>query len=112
MEINRRIRRIIDHYQLEQKEFAKFIGVTNSTISVTVNELKPAGAKVILNILEKYPNISSEWLIRGRGNMFLEESDFDKSKKDLAPITRTEYQDLLQDIKALKKAIRRLDNKE
>lgn len=105
MEINRRIKEIIDYYQLEQQEFADKIGVTSSTISVTVREKKPAGAKVILNILTEFPEVSCEWLIRGKGKMLFRKKQLLAEKDKDPPITQSEYKDLLNTIGQLQNDI-------
>ena len=110
MDINQRIKKIIDHFGFEQKDFAKKIGVTPSTISVTVNGLSPAGAKVILNILNEMPEISCEWLIRGNGEMLIKKNESNSNeaidKEQL--ITYSQFEDLQNEIEKLKKDIGKL----
>ncbi|PHN06831.1 helix-turn-helix domain-containing protein [Flavilitoribacter nigricans] len=101
MEINQRIKGIIDYYQLEQQEFAEKIGVSESTISVTVRNIKPVGAKVVFNILREFPDVSCEWLIRGDGEMLLRKSESKQLKEPQSTITQTQYQDLLQRLEKL-----------
>ena len=112
MEINQRIKEIIAHYQLEQQDFADKIGVSNSTISVTDNQLKPAGAKVVFNILREFPEVSCEWLIRGKGDMLLKEKYFDFEKqatKEEPTITQSQYLALLKKVEKIQRDIRKLE---
>jgi len=110
VEINKRIKEIIEYYNLSQQDYADKIGVTKSTVSVIVNEIRPAGAKVILNTLEVFSEISCEWLIRGIGSMVVRNKEQDVFLAEEPPITRTQYKDLLKDIDELKTAIKKLKN--
>lgn len=72
--INKRFARIKDHFRLSGKELAGQLGVDPSTISNIIKEKHTPNAKVLESLLEFYPSISAEWLLKGVGSMFLEKT--------------------------------------
>lgn len=71
--INGRIRQIIQSAGITDSAFAKKIGVTQSVIGSMFQRGTEPSAKVITSILLAYEDISSEWLLRGKGEMLLSE---------------------------------------
>lgn len=71
--INGRIRQIIQSVGITDSAFAKKIGVTQSVIGSMFQRGTEPSAKVITSILLAYEDISSEWLLRGKGEMLLSE---------------------------------------
>ena len=52
-------------------KFAEMIGSNGKTISQQMKGERAISLDTILNILFAFPDISSEWLLRGKGNMSL-----------------------------------------
>lgn len=50
--------------------FAKAINVAQTTLSEYLNNGKIPSFKVVNGILEAYPDVSAEWLLRGEGTMY------------------------------------------
>lgn len=50
-------------------KFAELIGSNKKTVSQQLKGERSISLDTILNILSAFPNISSEWLLRGVGNM-------------------------------------------
>lgn len=78
----------------KQKDFAKAIGIGDSTFS----ESRTKGSwsiKAIDGILNRYPDISAEWLIRGEGDMYKP-----KKKSNLLNccVTEEEADDVIDDM--------------
>jgi hypothetical protein len=69
--IAQRFERLITELKLNNNSFAKSIGVSATAISRVTNE---PGFKMISNTLDVYPSVSSDWLIKGEGDMFKVES--------------------------------------
>ncbi|GAB1415227.1 helix-turn-helix transcriptional regulator [Paludibacter sp.] len=69
-----RIERILQMEKLSIGQFAQEIGITNSSLSHILNERNRPSLDVIKKILNRYPNINSDWLIFGQGSMFKKES--------------------------------------
>ena len=74
--INNRIRFIAHHYKLDMAKFSRKIGLGhNVTLNQIIkDQINPSGP-VLEKILEGFPNISAEWLMRGKGNMLLDEPE-------------------------------------
>lgn len=66
-----RIRALIKSLGFTQDNFGKEIGVTRVTISNWLTNKVEVSPIHILKILDTFPNISCEWLIRGTGEMFI-----------------------------------------
>ena len=51
--------------------FSSEIGVSQSTLSCQLNSKKGVSSDVIFAALQRFPEISAEWLFRGKGDLFL-----------------------------------------
>lgn len=67
--INQRIREFIDSLGINDNQFAKSIGVTQSVIASMFSRNTEPSSKVMVSILNAYANLSAEWLMRGEGEM-------------------------------------------
>lgn len=65
MDIKDRINLIIQQYSLTPSKFADVIGVQRSNISHILSGRNKPSLDFILKVLEKFPDISSDWLIKG-----------------------------------------------
>ncbi len=65
-----RIEKIIKNEDISSSKFADIIGIQRSSISHILSGRNKPSLDVIQRILRKYPNINSEWLILGIGNMY------------------------------------------
>lgn len=71
--INQRIREFINSLGVNDNQFAKSIGITQSVIASMFSRNTEPSSKVIVSILNAYANLSAEWLMRGEGRMLKEE---------------------------------------
>lgn len=69
-----RINELIDSYKLSKNAFANKINMEQTTVNNQLIGKRGVSIDLILNILLAFPEISSEWLLRGKGNMLIEES--------------------------------------
>lgn len=69
-----RIEQIISVEGITSGEFAKEIGVQTSTVSHIITERNRPSLHVMRKILKRYPNINSDWLILGQGEMLRDKS--------------------------------------
>lgn len=51
--------------------FSNAIGISQSTLSCQLNSVKGLKLEVVLSVLNSFPDISAEWLLRGKGEMKL-----------------------------------------
>lgn len=68
MSVKNRIKIFADYNQINISQFERAIGVSNGYVN---SISKSIGLDKIEIILEKYPNLSIEWLITGRGEMLI-----------------------------------------
>ena len=74
-----RIVDFINHMGMSVRQFDISIGAANGyTLRMKKNNAS-VGSDVIERIVNKYPRISIEWLITGKGNMFKDEKREDDS---------------------------------
>lgn len=66
-----RIKILMNYKSLNPNDFANEIGVSKSTISHVFSGRNNPSLDVVSNILNRFPDVSSEWLLRGVGDMFL-----------------------------------------
>jgi plasmid maintenance system antidote protein VapI len=69
-----RINELIDSYKLSKNAFANKINMEQTTVNNQLIGKRSVSIDLILNILLAFPEISSEWLLRGKGNMLIEGS--------------------------------------
>lgn len=65
-----RIKQIISTKNLSETSFAKIIGANQKTINQQLKGERGLSTDTILKILSTFEEISSEWLMRGTGDMF------------------------------------------
>ena len=65
MTIVSRIRQIIEYKQVSERRFCIKIGVSNGFLS----KVKDIGSEKVKKIVNAYPEISTNWLITGKGDM-------------------------------------------
>lgn len=64
-----RIAKIIKKEHLTSQQFAEMVDMQSSTISHILAGRNLPSFKIISNLLEKFPDISPDWLIFGKGEM-------------------------------------------
>jgi transcriptional regulator with XRE-family HTH domain len=62
---------LIDSKSLSVTEFANLIGIKQSTLNPQVNGTRKVSMETIEAILNEFPEVSSDWLIRGNGSMLV-----------------------------------------
>jgi transcriptional regulator with XRE-family HTH domain len=71
-DINARILQLIDFLAIGRNQFAREIGISSSRMSnVATNRNKP-DSEMLQLILNRYRNVSSDWLLLGKGEMIKE----------------------------------------
>ncbi|MBS4012359.1 MAG: helix-turn-helix transcriptional regulator [Bacteroidetes bacterium] len=71
IEINKRIEVLIQNLGLNINSFSKKIGIQNNvTIGNIIKGRQSPGYTTIMMILKTFPNLNTDWLIKGEGNMF------------------------------------------
>jgi len=65
-----RIREIMESQHMTQQVFADFIGLAPATLSSIYNDRTRPTLNVVEQIKKKIPNISTDWLLFGAGEMY------------------------------------------
>lgn len=76
--INQIIREFIDSLGINDNQFAKSIGITQSVIASMFSRNTEPSSKVVVSILNAYANLSAEWLMRGEGSMIKDENNISR----------------------------------
>lgn len=64
-----RILYIITHYNLSVKKFAEVLGMPQTTVNGYVTGTREPKMDFVIAIINRFENISAEWLMRGNGEM-------------------------------------------
>lgn len=74
MSINQRIKILIHALGLTQKLFSEKVGVSQEVISRTINGRSTPIFGFVEQVYKAFPEISPDWLLTGRGDMWKEQS--------------------------------------
>jgi len=69
-----RVQKVIQQKKLSASGFADLIGVPRSTISHILSGRNNPSLEFLQKVLDAFPDVQTEWLIRGKGNMMAFES--------------------------------------
>jgi len=75
-----RILKIMDYNKFTPSEFADVLEIDRSRLSHILNGRNKPSLEIVMKILEKFPEISSDWLLFGSGNML---KNIETSNKNL-----------------------------
>ncbi|MCP2028730.1 phage repressor protein C with HTH and peptisase S24 domain [Flavobacterium sp. HSC-32F16] len=67
----KRIKQYLDHKGVRVRAFERVVGMSNGSFASQLKNNKTIGVDKLENILQQYPDINSEWLLRGHGEMLL-----------------------------------------
>lgn len=84
-----RLAKIMEYYGKSAARFSEEIGIQRSSISHIISGRNQPSYEFILKILNKYPELNAEWLLKGEGQMIKETVN---KKKDNKPNLFTNYE--------------------
>ena len=70
-----RIRQIMDSQHMSQQVFADYLGVGAATLSSIFNGRTRPTLNIVEAVKKKIPNINTDWLMFGSGEMFLPDNN-------------------------------------
>lgn len=79
--VAQRIKSILDARQISITSFAKMIGMLQVTCNRQIRGDQAVSLGLIEGFLSTFPDISAEWLLRGEGEMYRDNS---KQKKEIS----------------------------
>jgi transcriptional regulator with XRE-family HTH domain len=68
--MEKRIRELMETQSLSASKFAEAIGVQRSNISHILSGRNKPSLELINKILDRYPEVSTDWLLLGKGPVF------------------------------------------
>lgn len=69
MELRDRLTQILSHKQMSPSAFADLLEIQRSNMSHYLSGRNKPGVEILQKILAKFPDISTDWLMMGRGEM-------------------------------------------
>lgn len=82
--ITQRLNEIKNNYNLSGARFADKVGKVKNTFANYLNGSRPIPTDVIVDILNTFPDLSADWLLRGKGDMFNKVNpDVERMKKEI-----------------------------
>ena len=84
--INERIIQIIEYFKLTVNAFAKNVDVSQ-TLLFNYTKGRSPSVDFITKVITKYPEISAEWLLIGKGKMLKEKNVEDTNKTKATKVT-------------------------
>lgn len=100
-----RIKQLISLSGLSDAAFAKKINMQQMTLWRQLNSTRKVSLETVMAILEAYPDVDCNWLLRGTGDMTLSTNANDKkinSLTDVIAMQQETIQNLIEKIKQLK----------
>lgn len=71
--IYQRIMSILEDKQLSVNALSKMINMSQTTLNTQLKGERTLSANVVAKVLETFPEVSSEWVMRGVGSMYRKE---------------------------------------
>jgi transcriptional regulator with XRE-family HTH domain len=78
--MNERLLKIMEYFNYSPSIFADEIGVIRSSISHIISGRNNPGLELLQKVLIRFPQVSSDWLLLGRGEMMLNDDEMDKKR--------------------------------
>lgn len=71
-EVKIRIREILKEFSSNPTQLSKQFGVNQKTLNSQINDTTTLSVSTILLILNAFPEVSAEWLLRGTGELTIQ----------------------------------------
>lgn len=81
--LTERFKELISAKNASVLDFSRLIGVAQTTLNSQLSSTKGISSNVILLTLDTFPDVSAEWLLRGKGEMLIASSQ--EQKKEVTP---------------------------
>ena len=99
-----RIQRMLKNKRISGNELAKIIGISSTSVYNYLSGEVRAPLSFVSMILESFPDLSAEWLLRGEGEMFLPQKKstyLEMAEKLHAPLMASEPSSLTAQVERL-----------
>lgn len=72
-----RVKELINYLDISISAFEKATGMSNNSIQTAIKRVSNLKDDTLNSILNKYPEVSAEWLLTGKGSMFSKDISLD-----------------------------------
>lgn len=76
-----RVKMIYETKSTSETQFAKQIGASQKTINQQFKGERSISLDTIIQVLSAFEDISAEWLLRGKGDMYVQEKECEEPKR-------------------------------
>lgn len=107
----KRVKLLMQEFAMSENEFAKALSMSQSTLNGYTKETRKPSLALTESILNAFEDVSAEWLLRGKGSMYITELPHvemqdgdDKTEEltvELAKMTR-KYNEAVSELEELK----------
>lgn len=80
--LTERFKELISAKSASVLDFSRLIGVDQTTLNSQLSSTKGVSSNVILLTLDTFPDVSAEWLLRGKGEMLIASSPNEKKEEE------------------------------
>jgi transcriptional regulator with XRE-family HTH domain len=102
MDIIDRINKLIADNKMSEREFATKIGMGQRSVNYYLKREQKPSLEFIINIIKTFPNISSGWLLTGKGSIEVSENPVSEINIDY----KDKYTEVLEENRKLNKEIK------
>lgn len=90
--VYQRLMSILENKQLSVNALSKIIGMSQTTLNTQLKGERTLAASVVEKFLLSFPDVSAEWVMRGTGSMYL-----DQTKTNVTEVTSESNQSTKDD---------------
>lgn len=101
-----RIQTLLRKKRISANELAKTIGISSTNVYGYLNGSSKAPMSFVVSVLESFPDVSAEWLLRGEGEMLLppkKSTYLEMAERLNAPLLASEPSSLTAQVEQLAK---------
>lgn len=106
--IKERIQSVLQEFGSNPTQLAKTYNLNQKTVHNQIYANTQLSASIILLIMESYPAVSAEWLMRGKGEMFLQEKDVETASSGVGNEEILQLREKIISLEAENKVLREL----
>lgn len=78
-----RVKLFFEYKEMSARQFCKSIGVSSGYFTSAFKQHSSPSSEMLSDIIDKYEDLNSTWLLTGKGNMINEETNNTVSEPDL-----------------------------
>ena len=104
--VYQRVKQVIDANGISITKLSIELNIPQTTLNRQVSGVSTLSSAVVESILAYFPNLSAEWLLRGKGEMYLQTQDSkEENSSDEVEILKDEILRLQGEVRALERII-------